>query len=307
MRTIVDYLTIGQMAEQNCVTKKTLRLYHDKELLVPTVVDESNKRRYYAPDQRYKLDLIQRLQAIGMNLADIQNVLHEDSDEALEQAINHQLDELEQKQLTLSAAKETAKNLLEGIDARRHREACPSLPPVQLSSYGESAIWVFSCDELGISPIKSLHHSCAKPWNSALKAVKEHIQERVDAQGIDVPTPLLFQKVGVIYPRESYHARNGVCPSVFVDIGLELANALGGHEVMRAGTYLSISGECLSLVEACGGRCVPTASADRLFAYAKRHNYKTESRCYVETLVDPLALRSASVESLFRVRLRVLN
>lgn len=54
----MELLTIGQMAERNCVTKKTLRLYHEKGLLVPEHVDEENGRRYYTSGQSYQLDLI---------------------------------------------------------------------------------------------------------------------------------------------------------------------------------------------------------------------------------------------------------
>ena len=62
----MELLTIGQMAERNCVTKKTLRLYHEKGLLVPEHVDEENGRRYYTSGQSYQLDLIQPILLLGL-------------------------------------------------------------------------------------------------------------------------------------------------------------------------------------------------------------------------------------------------
>lgn len=62
------YYTSGQMAELNGVSRKTLRLYQEKGVLVPAYVDENTGYRYYTLEQIAQLDLIQKLQAIGLTL-----------------------------------------------------------------------------------------------------------------------------------------------------------------------------------------------------------------------------------------------
>lgn len=55
-------LATGKFAELNCITKKTLRLYHGMGLLKPHRVDEETGYRFYSYDQCSTIDMIQQLQ-----------------------------------------------------------------------------------------------------------------------------------------------------------------------------------------------------------------------------------------------------
>jgi len=66
-------LTVGQMAKLNNVTEQTLRLYDKMKLLVPSSRDQITGYRFYDIKQCAKLDMIQYMKSLGMNLKDIKN------------------------------------------------------------------------------------------------------------------------------------------------------------------------------------------------------------------------------------------
>ncbi len=72
-------LTIGQMAEFNGISAKTLRYYHDIGLLEPECVNEETGYRYYSAEQNIILDGIQCLRGLGCSIDDISRVVR-DSD-----------------------------------------------------------------------------------------------------------------------------------------------------------------------------------------------------------------------------------
>ena len=64
-------VTIGEFSRLCHLSAKTLRYYHDIELLVPAGVDEATGYRRYAPDQVDDAHLIRRLRDLDMPLAEI--------------------------------------------------------------------------------------------------------------------------------------------------------------------------------------------------------------------------------------------
>ena len=70
-----DWLTVGQMAELCSVSRKALRLYHERGILSPAMLDRDTGYRYYVLDQVPIVDRISRLQNIGFSLNDIKTIL----------------------------------------------------------------------------------------------------------------------------------------------------------------------------------------------------------------------------------------
>ena len=64
-------LTVGAMAQLNCVSARTLRIYDEKGLLVPACRDDETGYRYYTLAQCETLDTIQLLQRLGFTLDEI--------------------------------------------------------------------------------------------------------------------------------------------------------------------------------------------------------------------------------------------
>ena len=61
---------IGEFARLTHLSVRTLRRYHDADLLVPATVDELTGYRYYAADQISTAQVIHRLRELDVPLAD---------------------------------------------------------------------------------------------------------------------------------------------------------------------------------------------------------------------------------------------
>ena len=144
-RTKLNYLTTGEMAELNHVTKRTMWLYHDLGLLVPEKIDPNTGYHYYSMRQCARLDLILYLKSIGLTLSQIKEILSEDGRTSLLPILDNQILQLqeEQKRISdslfhanlirsrlafLSANPEREKPRLEYLPERKIFRCCPEAP-----------------------------------------------------------------------------------------------------------------------------------------------------------------------------------
>jgi DNA-binding transcriptional MerR regulator len=88
-------VTIGEFSRLCHLSAKTLRYYHDIELLVPQAIDEATGYRRYATDQVGDAHLIRRLRDLDMPLAEIRRVLVEPDGASREEALARHLDRME--------------------------------------------------------------------------------------------------------------------------------------------------------------------------------------------------------------------
>lgn len=90
--------TIGEFSKITGLTVKTLRFYHEEQLLVPSFVDPQTGYRYYDDDQIETARLIIFLRDMDFPLADIKPILVQAADEqALLQAVERQRDMLQNR------------------------------------------------------------------------------------------------------------------------------------------------------------------------------------------------------------------
>lgn len=68
-------MSIGSFAEATLLSRKALRIYDERGLLLPAVVDPVSGYRFYRPEQRAPARLIGLLRAAGMPLREIDAVL----------------------------------------------------------------------------------------------------------------------------------------------------------------------------------------------------------------------------------------
>jgi DNA-binding transcriptional MerR regulator len=92
MRTRV---TIGDFSRASHLSVKTLRHYHEVGLLEPSEVDPDNGYRYYSDDQIPLAQVIRRLRALQMPVAEVRSVLAAPSSDARNRLIVEHLDRLE--------------------------------------------------------------------------------------------------------------------------------------------------------------------------------------------------------------------
>lgn len=88
-------VAIGEFARLCHLSAKTLRYYHDIELLVPDAVDETTGHRRYSTGQVGDAHLIRRLRGLDMPLAEIRSLLAQPDAASRESALARHLDRME--------------------------------------------------------------------------------------------------------------------------------------------------------------------------------------------------------------------
>ena len=100
----MERFTIGQMAEVNHVTKKTLMIYHKHGLLVPEEVDPQTGYRYYTLEQCSTLDMIQQLKQVGLSLSQIKDVMDKQDVAYMQSLIREQVARMRREMTELDLA-----------------------------------------------------------------------------------------------------------------------------------------------------------------------------------------------------------
>lgn len=90
--------SIGEFSRMTSLSVKTLRLYHEKELLIPVEVEEFSSYRYYN-DRNYEIArAIKILRSFDFSLAEIKDILDECTDESdMMQQLHTKLNEVQEK------------------------------------------------------------------------------------------------------------------------------------------------------------------------------------------------------------------
>ncbi len=69
------YFSIGQVSKLKKLSVKTLRYYHDIDLLIPAYIDLETNYRYYSIDQLLVIDLIKEAKTLGFSLDEIKQLM----------------------------------------------------------------------------------------------------------------------------------------------------------------------------------------------------------------------------------------
>lgn len=88
-------VAIGEFSRLCHLSAKTLRYYHDIDLLVPDAVDETTGHRRYSTRQVGDAHLIRRLRGLAMPLAEIRRLLAEPDAGSREDTLARHLDRME--------------------------------------------------------------------------------------------------------------------------------------------------------------------------------------------------------------------
>jgi DNA-binding transcriptional MerR regulator len=105
--------TIGDFSRASHLSVKTLRHYHEVGLLEPSAVDPDNGYRYYSEDQIPVAQVIRRLRALQMPVAEVRSVLAAPDSDARNRLIVEHLDRLESELAQTRAAVGELRHLLE--------------------------------------------------------------------------------------------------------------------------------------------------------------------------------------------------
>ncbi|MCK5759800.1 MAG: type II secretion system F family protein [Candidatus Delongbacteria bacterium] len=102
------YYSIGEFSKSTNLTPKMLKLYQEKELLIPAKVDEFSKYRYYDQDNLETAKMISFFKQFDFSLAEIKEIIDNQNDEAI-------VSELLEKQKDVIENKITKYNFVMGL------------------------------------------------------------------------------------------------------------------------------------------------------------------------------------------------
>ena len=112
-------LSIGDMAAINGVSVRSLRLYQDKGILIPSHVNEETGYRYYTIAQCLSLDMISELHEIGFTLDEIREIIEEHDPIKLEDRVEARAEAIEKERKRLDAAAAVASDILDNCRVMR--------------------------------------------------------------------------------------------------------------------------------------------------------------------------------------------
>ena len=119
-----DYLSIGEMAKMNHITVITLRLYDELDLLKPVYVNPETNYRYYDIKQNARLDLIQYMKELQMNLKEIKELLDKEDINLIEAILIKKKQQLSIQINDLQRTKDALSRTLYSLE--RYRKSPPS-------------------------------------------------------------------------------------------------------------------------------------------------------------------------------------
>jgi len=136
----MDMLTIGKMAKLNSISEQTLRLYDKMELLEPHEINPHNGYRLYNIKQCAKLDMIQYMKALGMNLAQIKECFADHDTDKLRQILERQKTNIEMQIEEMHYAKQAVER---AIESYKRYDAAPGDNEVILEFQNQRRIFCY--------------------------------------------------------------------------------------------------------------------------------------------------------------------
>ena len=133
-----NYIAIGEMAKMNRTTVPTLRLYDSMGLLKPCYVDEQTHYRYYNIKQNARLDMIQYMKELGMELKEIKEILDQKEIDQIEKVLLWKKIQTEQEMKELQFKMEAINRTISSI--KRYKKS-PKSGTITLEYIPERTIY----------------------------------------------------------------------------------------------------------------------------------------------------------------------
>lgn len=274
----MELLTIGQMAKMNGVTPQTLRLYDEIGLLVPRDVGDGNKYRYYDISQCARLDMIQYMKSLGMELRVIKEQLDKKDIGLLKAILEQKRDDVERQTRELEFQKRAIERALTAYELY---ESAPPDGGIVLQYIPRRFIYT--------------HDSGMNFYDHGIEVYEEILRElKRDMLRHRLPH-IYFSNAGTILRRERvlercFHATEFF---VFVDrdfVAADLITSLPG------GMFLCIY---------CDRFDKEREYSLRLFDEADRRGFAITGDCYCEVVIDSPVFEYSRDDMFFRIQLPI--
>lgn len=283
-----DAIIIGDLAKLYNISKRTLRLYHEMELLVPYYVDQQTGYRYYSFAQLQRLDMILQMKNAGLSLKQIKQVLSTQDLSLFEAVLGEQIDRLEQKIAEFRTHRSALFRQLESCKYIRN-------PPILNTVFVEyiPRRTAFICD---IEPY-DLEGSYAEdsPWKDSLEQVKSVFMDR--------SLPLaLFHQVGCIVSREDLLQKRFICGKAFICFNNEPVHGLPLSNV-DPGSYVCMYHRYTAMDNAAESRGI-----HQILDYIEAHHYHIQGPYFAQVMAETSVFNYSSSNILVKqqIPIRVL-
>lgn len=274
----------GKFAELNCVTKKTLRLYHEMGLLEPAHVDEETGYRSYALDQCSTIDMIQQLQSLGVPLAQIKELVDNDA-RGLAQVLQQRRDAIDGQIVELLIARQNATQLIENC-RWCHRDPLYDTPIIE--HLPARSMLVFDIFNPGAVHLDDDVAAFMDEWEINLRLTKRAMIDR----GLPVS---LFHHVGCRIPRESLVERTFEFDASFIFIDDEKVARGFDVQTFPAGDYVTLYKQGYSEN---GGHNAEYAALNTILDYINKHGFTVAGAYYGQIIAETPAFHYAGREML---------
>lgn len=250
-----DRLTIGEVAQLYHVSTRTLRLYHDNGLFIPSEIDKMTGYRYYVPSQFARLDMILRMRAIGLPLKQIIQMLKIKDMSAFEILLGEQIELLERKIIELTASKITLARQLSGC---KYLLNPPVLDSIFVDFIPKRDAYYFDIKRYDMGSRDTIGTAS---WMDALDTVKVGLVKN------NVPI-LCFQQVGCMISREDLEKGKLICSGAFICANQgNVYNAV--PHTIESGAYV-----CMYDKWEAGDNSSEGPRIRRMLQYIADHNYR---------------------------------
>lgn len=254
-----EYISIGEMAKINGISVATLRLYDEMGLLEPVYVNPQTNYRYYDITQNARLDLIQYMKELGMNLKEIKESLEKEDLTLIEAILIQKRKALELEVERKRRQKDALSRMIYSLE--RYRKS-PKAGTITLEYISQRKIYIMKNDV-------NFYEYDVRTYENLLKKMKKQLLEN------DLPQ-LYYTNTGAFIKKDDFLQQRYISGDmfVFVDHHFPLKEAIRTIEnSMFACIYLDDFDEEI-------------AYAKKLHQYCMEHEYMIMGDYICEVLTE---------------------
>lgn len=242
-----NYIAIGEMAKMNRTTVPTLRLYDSMGLLKPCYVDEQTHYRYYDIKQNARLDMIQYMKELGMELKEIKEILDEENIDQIEKILLWKKLQTKEEQRVLQYKMEAIDRTIANI--RRYRKS-PKSGTITLEYIPDRRIYSMHVDT-------NFYEYNIDTYEMILKQLKDKLLEHRIPQ-------VYYCNAGTLMSKEDFEKQHFYSDEIFIFVD-EKFPIQEGIRTVEDGMYACIYTEDFDREKEC---------AAKLLAYCRENQYE---------------------------------
>lgn len=242
-----NYIGIGEMAKMNRTTIPTLRLYDEMGLLKPCYVNEQTRYRYYDIKQNARLDMIQYMKELGMELREIKAVLDKKDIDQIEEILLWKRAQTEEEQKNLQFKREAIDRTIGSI--RRYRKS-PKSGTITLEYIPDRRIYSVQVET-------NFYEHTIDTYELILTQLKNALVQHKIPQ-------VYYCNPGTLMSKEHFEAQNFFSNEIFIFVDEKFPFKESTKRVEN-GMYACIYADAFEQEKEC---------AARLLDYCKEHHYE---------------------------------